>query len=165
MERLQSARALHARNASMHVIWAINSTQDFQSRRGNEANGDFGTNKNGVPQNILAVKYILHAYDITYTTFKRMKKADKELPQEKAPHPTKGKSIFENKDFAAAWYSPYRMYVRLKFSEWLQTEVGRNADKNRKPVVRTNHGPNHIHNGYPDHHPNPIAVSFAIGPR
>jgi hypothetical protein len=104
------------------------------SKQKREANGDFGKNKNGVPQNILTVKYILHAYDISYATFKRMKKADKNLPKPKAAHPSKGKSIFESKTFAEQWYSPYRIYLRLKYAEWMQTEVGRNADKNRKRV-------------------------------
>jgi hypothetical protein len=79
---------------------------DFEprvSKQKREADGNFGTNKNGVPQNILTVKYILHAYDISYTTFKRMKKADKELPKVKAPHPTKGQSVFDSKEFAKAW--------------------------------------------------------------
>ncbi len=35
------------------------------SKQKREANGDFGPNKNGVPQNILTVKYILHAYDMS----------------------------------------------------------------------------------------------------
>ncbi len=48
------------------------------SKQKREADGNFGQNKNGVPQNILTVKYIHHAYDISYSTFKRMKKADKE---------------------------------------------------------------------------------------
>ena len=83
---------------------------------------------------ILTVKYILHAYDISYTTFKRMKKADSAIPKPKEAHSTKGKSIFDNKDFAEAWYSPYRIYVRQKFAEWMQTDIGRNADKKRKRV-------------------------------
>ena len=119
------------------------------SKQEREANGDFGKNKNDVPQNILTVKYILHAYDISYTTFKRMKKADKDLPKTKAAHPSKGQSIFDSKTFAQKWYSPYRIYIRLKYAEWMQTEVGRNADKNRKRVsyvfslfLNRNHTPN-----------------------
>jgi hypothetical protein len=99
-----------------------------------EADGHFGLNKNGVPQNFLTVKYILHAYDISYTTYKRMKKAAPDVPKTKTQHPNKGKSIFEDKEFAKNWYSPYRMFVRLKFAEWMQTDVGRNADKQRKRV-------------------------------
>jgi hypothetical protein len=104
------------------------------SKQKREADGNFGHNKNGVPQNILTVKYLFHAYDISYTTFKRMKKADNELPKAKAPHSTKGKSVFDSKAFAKAWYSPYRIYVRQKYLEWRETEVGQNADKNRKRV-------------------------------
>ncbi len=104
------------------------------SKQKREANGDFGTNKNGVPQNTLTVKYILHAYDVSYATYKRMKKADSATPKPKVAHPSKGMSIFDNKDFAEAWYSPYRMYVRQKYAEWMQTDVGRNADKKRKRV-------------------------------
>jgi hypothetical protein len=104
------------------------------SKQTREPDGNFGPNKNGVLQNFLTVKYMLHAYDVSYTTFKRMKKTATDLPKTKTPHPTKGKSIFEDKEFAKKWYSPYRMYVRLKYAEWLQTDVGRNADKQRKRV-------------------------------
>jgi hypothetical protein len=105
------------------------------SKQKREADGHFGINKNGVPQNFLTVKYILHAYDISYTTYKRMKKDDgPRVTTSKPQHPHKGKSIFEDEDFAKNWYSPFRMFVRLKFAEWMQTDVGRNADKQRKRV-------------------------------
>jgi hypothetical protein len=104
------------------------------SKQNREADGHFGTNKNGVPQNFLTVKYVLHAYDISYTTYKRMKKAAPRVSTSKSQHPNKGKSIFEDKHFATNWYSPFRMFVRLKFAEWMQTDVGRNADKQRKRV-------------------------------
>ena len=104
------------------------------SKQKREADGHFGINKNGVPQNFLTVKYILHSYDISYTTCKRMKKAPSNAPKSKPQHSTKGKSIFEDKEFAKNWYSPFRMFVRLKFAEWMQSDVGRNADKERKRV-------------------------------
>ncbi len=43
------------------------------SKQGRSENGDFAANKNGVPQNFLTMKYLLHAYDFSYTSFKRMK--------------------------------------------------------------------------------------------
>jgi hypothetical protein len=104
------------------------------SKQERQADGHFGKNKNGVPPIFLTVKYILHAYDISYTTYKRVKHAAPLVAKSKSQHPNKGKSIFEDKDFAAKWYSPFRMFVRLKFAEWMQTDVGRNADKERKRV-------------------------------
>ena len=104
------------------------------SKQKREADGHFGINKNGLPQNFLTVKYILHAYDISYTTYKRMKKAAPRVSTSKSQHPNKGKSIFEDTDFAKNLYSPFRMFVQLKFAEWMQTDVGRNADKQRKKV-------------------------------
>ena len=104
-----------------------------KQKRGED--GQFGPNKNGVPQNFLTVKYILHAYDISYTTYKRMKKSECNVRKPTTQHPNKGKTIFEDKEFAKHWYSPYRMFVRLKFAEWMQTDVGRNADKERKRVL------------------------------
>jgi hypothetical protein len=104
------------------------------SKQERQADGHFGKNKYGVPQNFLTVKYILHAYEISYTTYKRMKNAATLVAKSKPQHPNKGKSIFEDKDFAAKWYTPFRMFVRLKFAEWMQTDVGRNADKERKRV-------------------------------
>jgi hypothetical protein len=87
------------------------------SKQKREADGLFGPNKNGVPQNFLTVKYILRAYDISYTTYKRMKKSAPDVPKPKTQHPNKGKSIFEDKEFTKNWYSPYRMFVRQKFAE------------------------------------------------
>ena len=97
-------------------------------------NGDFESNKNGVPQNVITVKYILHAYDISYTSFKRMKRNQALVPVPKLPHKNKGKSVFEDKAFAKDFYSPYRMYLKQKYAEWLETEGGRNADAQRKKV-------------------------------
>ena len=111
--------------------------EDFDprtSKQTREPDGHFGTNKYGVPQNFLTGKYILYAYDISYTTYKRMKKSEPKVSMIKSQPPSKGKSIFEDKDFAKKWYSPYRMFVRQKFAEWMQTDVGRNADKERKRV-------------------------------
>ncbi len=103
------------------------------SKQGRRENGDFAGNKNGVPQNYLTVKYLLHAYDISYTTYKRMNAAEKFVSKTKA-HRNKGKSVFEDKAFAASFYTPYRMYLKQKWAEWMQTEVRRNADATRKTV-------------------------------
>jgi hypothetical protein len=108
------------------------------SKQKRDADDLFVPNKNGVPQNFLTVKYILHAYDISYTTYKRMKKSAPDVPKPKTQYSNKGKSIFEDKEFAKNWYSPYRMFVRLKFAEWMQTDVGRNVDKECKRVPGTN---------------------------
>jgi hypothetical protein len=43
------------------------------SKQGRADNGDFAANKNGVQHNFLTVKYLLHAYDVSYTSFKGMK--------------------------------------------------------------------------------------------
>jgi hypothetical protein len=103
-----------------------------QEHRGN---GEYAGSKNGVPQNIITVKYILHAYNISYTTFKRMKQNQALVPGPKpVPKKNKGKSVFEDKKFAKDFYSPYRMYLKQKYAEWLETEVGRNADAQRKKV-------------------------------
>jgi hypothetical protein len=102
------------------------------SKQGRDENGNFAQNKNGVPQNFLRVTYLLHAYDINYTTYKRMK-ASSCFTVEKKVHKNKGKSVFEDK-FAAGFYSPYRMYLKQKWAEWMKTDVGRNADAERKRV-------------------------------
>ncbi len=52
----------------------------------------------------------------------------------KPAHKHKGKSVFEDKAFAVGFYSPYRMYLKQKYAEWLETEAGRNADAQRKKV-------------------------------
>ena len=69
-------------------------------------NGEYAGSKNGVPQNIITVKYILHAYNISYTTFKRMKRNQALVPGPKPVHKNKGKSVFEDKKFAKDFYSP-----------------------------------------------------------
>jgi hypothetical protein len=86
------------------------------SKQGRRENGDFAGNKNGVPQNYLTVKYLLHAYDISYTTYKRMNASEKFVSNPKA-HRNKGKSVFEDKAFAASFYTPYRMYLKQIWAE------------------------------------------------
>jgi hypothetical protein len=103
------------------------------SKQGRRENGDFAGNKNGVPQNFLTVKYLLHAYDISYTSYKRMNASENFVSKTKANR-NKGKSVFEDKAFAASFYTPYRMYLKQKRAEWMETEVGRNADATRKTV-------------------------------
>ena len=103
------------------------------SKQGRKENGDFAANKNGVPQNVLTIKYLLHAYGISYTSYKRMNASEKFIVQKKA-HKNKGKSVFEDEAFAASFYTPYRMYLKQKWAEWMDTEVGRNADACRKIV-------------------------------
>jgi hypothetical protein len=103
------------------------------SKQGRCEDSDFAGNKNGVPQNVLTVKYLLHAYDISYTGYKRMK-ASSNFVLSKKVHQNKGKSIFEDKDFAATFYTPFRMYLKQKWAEWMETDVGRNADAFREIV-------------------------------
>ena len=97
--------------------------------------GGFGPSKNGVPQNYLTVKYLLHAYDLSYTSFKRMKASDNFVAAERV-HKNKGKSVFADKGFAAKFYTPYRMYLKLKWAQWMETDEGRNADYGRKNVSK-----------------------------
>ncbi len=63
-----------------------------------------------------------------------MKKNQALVPVPKRTHKNKGKSVFEDKAFAKDFYSPYRMYLKQKYAEWLETEGGRNADAQRKKV-------------------------------
>jgi hypothetical protein len=110
--------------------------EDYERRISNQSrteDGGFGPNKNGVPQNYLTVNYLLHAYDISYTSFKRMKKSDNFVAVERV-HKNKGKSVFKDKEFAAKFYTPYRMYLKLKWAQWMETDEGRNADYGRKNV-------------------------------
>ncbi len=91
------------------------------SKPSRDENGEWQPNKNGVPQNVITVKYILHAYDVSYTTFKRMKKSDVFVDEPKV-HKSKGKSVIEDKVFAETFYSPCRMYSQLKYAQWQDTE-------------------------------------------
>ena len=114
---------------------------DFDPRalkQGRKENGDFDTNKNGVPQNFLTVKYLLHAYDYSYSSFKRFKASHNYVEAVKKPHKNKGKSIFEDKEFASGFYSPYRMYLKQKWAQWMETDAGRNADPVMKKVSDVN---------------------------
>ncbi len=76
---------------------------------------------------------MLHAYDISYTSFKRMK-ASSNFVVEKTVNKNKGKSVFEDKDFSAKFHTPYCMYLKQKWAEWMETDEGRNADHCRKNV-------------------------------
>jgi hypothetical protein len=110
--------------------------EDFEPRISNQSrteDGGFGPNKNDVPQNYLNVTYLLHAYDLSYTSFKRMKASSNFVAADRV-HKNKGKSVFEDKEFAAKFYTPYRMYLKLKWAQWMETDEGRNADYGRKNV-------------------------------
>jgi hypothetical protein len=107
-----------------------------RSQNGTNENGEFLQNKNAVPQNVITVKYILHAYDVSYTTFKRMENSSAFISEPKV-HKSKGKSvIMKDKAFAESFYFLCRMYLKLKFAQWQDTEVDHNADIARKKVRR-----------------------------
>ena len=61
-------------------------------------------------------------------------KASSNFVVEKKVHKNKGKSVFEDKEFAVGFYSPYRMYLKQKWALWMETDDGRNADAERKRV-------------------------------
>ncbi len=44
------------------------------SKPARDEKGEWQCNKNSVPQNFITVKYLLHAYDLSYSTFKRDEK-------------------------------------------------------------------------------------------
>jgi hypothetical protein len=105
------------------------------SKQGRAENGDFAGNKNGVPQNILTVKYLLHAYDISYTSYKRMKVSSCFIVEKKCTK-TKGSPSLRTKNSRQDFTPLTACCISSKNgrSGWRLIDEGRNAEAGRKRV-------------------------------
>ena len=89
--------------------------QDFNPlqtipKRNNE--GQFAFTKTvDVPKNHLSLTYLLHAYNVDASTFKRLRLRGGEALPKQVPH-NKGLSVLDNPEFAATIYTPRYFYIK-----------------------------------------------------
>ncbi len=73
---------------------------------GRDDEGKFTFTKNvDVPKNHLSLAYLLHAYGVSQSTFKRLRLRGGEPLAKQVPH-NKGKSVVTDKTYASTVYTP-----------------------------------------------------------
>jgi hypothetical protein len=116
---LEAAGHLDGTKAALHAkMWAdynaqklyISAQQDILGEEynplktlpGRDGEGKFTFDKTvDVPRNHLSLAYLLHAYDVDPTTFKRLRQRAGAPLKKQVPH-NKGKSVVLNEEFAAS---------------------------------------------------------------
>ncbi len=92
------------------------------------------TNLVDVPKNYLSLTYLLYAYDVDKSTFKRLRLRGGEPLEKQVPH-NKGQTVFTNSDFAASIYSPRYFYVQAQIRMWMkanpQASTKRKAERRK----------------------------------
>ena len=91
------------------------------------------TNNVDVPKNYLSLTYLLYAYDINATTFKRLRLRGGEPLEKQVPH-NKGQTVLTDGDFAASIYSPRYFYVQAQIKTW--SKANPQASSKRKSERR-----------------------------
>jgi hypothetical protein len=104
--------------------------------RNNE--GKFIVNKNvDVPKNHLSLTYLLHAYGVSQSTFKRLRQRGGETAPVQVPH-NKGKSVVTDKDYASTVYTPRYFFVNSQMKKWVlnNPEATSKRKANRRKWLR-----------------------------
>lgn len=82
------------------------------------SNGRFQKKKTGIPTGLFTVPYLLHAYDVSETSFKRQRKARKEGTLLKAPgeqtNRHRGTSVINNSELSKERFNAQYFFVRQK---------------------------------------------------
>ncbi len=87
---------------------------------GRDNEGKFTFTKNvDVPKNHLSLAYLLHAYGVSQTTFKRLRQRDGEALHQQVPH-NKGLSVVTDKEYASTVYTSRYFFVNnSQMKKWL----------------------------------------------
>jgi hypothetical protein len=101
---------------------------------GRDEEGRFSYTKNvDVPKNPLSIAYLLYAYKMSTSTFKRLRLRSGKPLEKQVPH-NKDKSVIDNADLAATMYTPRFFYVQYQMKKWMKQNPQANAQ--RKAVAR-----------------------------
>jgi hypothetical protein len=100
-----------------------------------DADGQFAfTKRVDVPKNYLSLTYLLHAYDVNMSTFKRLRQRQGEPLQKQVPH-NKGRKVLCDNDLAETVYTPRYFYVMAEMKTWMksnpQASARRKADRRK----------------------------------
>jgi hypothetical protein len=137
--------ALHAK------IWAGNTAQKFYIRAQQDIMGDDLNPLDTVPgrdhegkfafhklvdvlKNHLGLAYLLHAYDVNTSTFKRLRMRGGAALEKQVPH-KKGQSVLLHKDYAVTIYNARYFFIKNQMRKWLQSNA--QASTKRKAEGRT----------------------------
>ncbi len=86
-----------------------------------------------VPKNYLSLTYLLHAYDVNASTFKRLRLRGGEALPKQVPH-NKGKTVLADNDFAASVYTGRYFNITAEMKSWLK--VNPQASRKRRAERR-----------------------------
>jgi hypothetical protein len=86
---------------------------------GRDNEGKFTFTKNvDVPKNHLSLAYLLHAYGVSQSTFKRLRQRGGEAIPKQVPH-NKCLSVVTDKGYAQTVYTPRYFFVQSQMKKWL----------------------------------------------
>jgi hypothetical protein len=101
---------------------------------GRDEEGRFSFTKNvDVPKNPLSIAYLLYAYYISSSTFKRLRLRNGQPLEKQIPH-NKGKSVIADAELAQTLYTPQFFYVQYQIKKWMKENP--QASAHRKAVAR-----------------------------
>ena len=96
---------------------------------GRDEEGKFTFTKNvDVPKNHLSLAYLLHAYGVSQSTFKRLRLRGGEALPKQVPH-NKGKSVVTDKTYASTVYTPRYFFVNSQMKKWLSKNTQATAKR------------------------------------
>ena len=98
------------------------------------AEGQFAFTKTvDVPKNHLSLTYLLYAYGVDASTFKRLRQRGGEALAKQVPH-NKGLNVLDDADFAATIYTPRYFYIQKEMKRWMKDNP--QASKKRRAERR-----------------------------
>ncbi len=88
-------------------------------------------------QRQLSLAYLLYAYDIDATTFKRLRQRDGAPLKKQVAH-NKGKSVVVNQEYAESIYTPCYFFVKSQMRKWLENnqQATQQCKADRRKCVR-----------------------------
>jgi hypothetical protein len=86
-----------------------------------------------VPKNYLSLTYLLHAYDVNASTFKRLRLRGGEALPKQVPY-NKGLTVVSDPDFAASVYTGRYFYIQAQIKLW--SKANPEASRKRKAEQR-----------------------------
>jgi hypothetical protein len=105
---------------------------------GRDGEGKFTFTKNvDVPKNYLTLAYLLHAYGMDQSTFKRLRQRGGEALTKQVPH-NKGLSIVTDQKYASTVFTPRHFFVQSQMAKWCpkHPEASRKRKKARREWLR-----------------------------
>ena len=96
--------------------------------------GKFAFNKTvDVPKNHLSLTFLLHAYDVDASTFKRLRQRGGEPLTKQVPY-NKGLTVLDDAHFATTIYTPRYFYIQKEIKRWMKDNP--QASKKRRAERR-----------------------------